>query len=110
MRLEETVLGFPITARLARLDDGVSVLLTGGSRTHVGAVTVAHPEGGLETVRVPGHKDHLVSEPWAAALRDRTGQRAAVTCGIHYDNASREDIREILSAADRMLSLLLAGL
>lgn len=101
--LERELYGRPITVRLERLDEGVHVLLTGGHRTHIGAVSLAEPEGTVETRVFPGHKDQYVSEPWALALAARTGQRACVVCGIHYDNASPAQIREILACTGALL-------
>ncbi len=108
--LEESCLGLPITARMEHLDDGITVLLTGGSRTHVGAVSVADPGKQTETITFPGHRDQAVSEPWAEAISVKSGVRAAVICGIHYDNATNQDIRRILEVMDRLLSDLLKTL
>ncbi len=107
---EITLFGFPIRAETERLDAGIFVLLTGGCRTHVGAVSTAEPDGTVRTQTFPGHKDHLLSEPWAAALAEKTGTRACVVCGIHYDNAAKDQIAEIVARTDEMLRAILEDL
>ena len=51
MRLERTVLGHPLIAELTALDEGWDVCITGGCRTHVGAVTLAEPDGQKQTLQ-----------------------------------------------------------
>jgi hypothetical protein len=58
----------------------------------------------------PGHKDHFITEPWARRLSDYVNSRALVTCGIHYDGATPEDIAAILAAAEELLGELLERL
>ena len=88
--------GYPIRCTVARLDTGVHVLLTGGCKSHIGAVSTAEPDGEVQTQLFPGHKDQYISEPWAKAICEKTGERACVICGIHYDNADKVQIWEFL--------------
>lgn len=109
-----TLFGFPLTAAVSVLNDGVHVLLTGGCRTHVGAVTAVYG-GKPETVCFPGHKDDVISKMWAESLADylaesgltvsspEPGAAVTVACGIHYDGVSKEQIRAIVSVCADML-------
>ena len=104
---EITLFGYPIRCSVTRLDSGVHVLLTGGCRSHIGAVSLAEPGQQAETKVFPGHKDQFISAPWAERLAEKTGQRACVVCGIHYDGATKEQIGEILRQMEGMLEELL---
>ena len=109
-----TLFGFPLTAVVTVLDDGAHVLLTGGCRTHVGAVTTVYG-GKPETVCFPGHKDDVISKMWAESLADylaesgltvsspEPGAAVTVACGIHYDGVDREKIQRIVSVCNEML-------
>lgn len=101
--LRDTVLGYPIDAQITRLDDSLHVLLTGGSRTHVGAISWAIPGNAVETVQFPVHRDGVVSERWAANLCEKFQCPVVVNCGIHYDHATKADIMEILHSTDWLL-------
>lgn len=59
IEISQDVLGRRITLKASVLDEGIQILLTGGNRSHVGAVTVCEYEEGN------------------------------VCCGIHYDQIIR---------------------
>lgn len=105
--LRRTLFGADIIAQVTVLDNGVHVLLTGGDRTHVGAVSVAYPQGNITTQQFPSHKDGVVSERWAKALCEAGRRPAVVVAGIHYDDLSREQIAEVVALTDDMLRELL---
>lgn len=96
MTWKKTVLGYPICAELTMLDDGAQLLLTGGCKSHIGSVTVADCDGAEQTIALPGHKEAAVSASWAKELAKRLNCRVAVTCGIHYDQLSKEELGQVL--------------
>lgn len=104
---EEWLFDCPITCRATGLHQGLHVLLTGGQRTHVGAISTARPGQTAKTQCFPGHKDQFVSAPWAEKLAEKLGEPVTVVCGIHYDDATGEQIARILSCTDGMLKKLL---
>ena len=110
MTKELTLFGYPIRCRLTRLDDGIHVLLTGGQKSHIGAISTAEPGSPAQTVTFPGHKDQYISAPWAEALAKAAGVRCCTVCGIHYDNATPEQIHTILTETDRLLAEIISRL
>jgi hypothetical protein len=102
--------GYPIRCTVTTLDSGIHVLLTGGSRSHIGAVSIAQPGEAADTRVFPGHKDQFISEPWAEQLSEATGQRVCVVCGIHYDDATKAQISAILEETECLLQRLLQAL
>lgn len=104
---ETTVFGYSIRAEVQALDNGFDVGIFGGCSTHVGAVSLAEPEGGVQTVERPGHQDRFVSEPWALRLAKAWRVPVCVRCGIHYDDASPAQIQKILAACDDLLEKVL---
>ncbi len=100
---KKPVLGRTICAETERLDEGWDVSVTGGDRTHIGAVTMAGLEGEGQTLERPGHRDGIVSRRWAAALAEAWGGPVCVCCGIHFDNATPTDLAHILAACDELL-------
>lgn len=108
MTLTETVLGREIRCAVTVLDQGLHVLLTGGHRGHIGAVSVCDPGMEPETMTFPGHKEQYVTIPWSTALASAAGVRCCVVCGIHYDSATPQEITEIMEAVQKLLDRLLA--
>lgn len=101
--LKRTLFGADIIAQVTALDEGIHILLTGGERSHVGAAALARSGELLACPSFPGHKEQVICERWALALSRETGSFATVVCGVHYDNASSEQIKTILYVCDELL-------
>jgi len=93
-----------VTLNVAFTEEGISVLLTGGEKPHVGGVVVAMPRQSLTgtgvssdfwVVPVPGHKDVVAAQNVAGLISNSTGQVVAVTAGIHIDGAKKEELAAI---------------
>lgn len=95
--------GKELIARIVRLDEGIHVLIYGGSCSHIGAVSIILQDGNCTTTQFPNHKDGVVSEMWAKALTQICKEQVVVAAGIHYDNPNREDIQKVLSVIDEMI-------
>lgn len=113
-------LGQTLYAEAVFLGADLSAAVYGGDLAHVGSVSIGIPRESLtgsgemsatvSTYNVTGHLDGHVGDRFAKALAARFNCRAAVTCGIHYDNAEPAALTEIREAADRLLSALLRAL
>ncbi|UPT77782.1 hypothetical protein MN086_01235 [Sulfurovum sp. XGS-02] len=68
------------------------VIITGGEEEHIGSATLIESKRHLKTMIKNGHKDHIVSEKTANIIYDRMGEDLLVICGIHIDDASKEEI------------------
>lgn len=99
-----------LTATLQRTDRGLCVLLTGGDVPHVGAVSLSDESGRVQTLGLPTHKDGFVSGKWAKELALRYHLPVSVTCGIHYDNATKKQIETIINSCDELLRQVQQGL
>jgi hypothetical protein len=107
---------FPISALLQRIGDDYLLSIWGGA-AHIGAVAMAQPRPSLadanrmsSTASVfcyVGHKeDELVrriSERLSAAL----SAKVVVVAGLHWDNLLHEEIAQVLSNADLLVSMIL---
>lgn len=103
MRLECEVLGQSIRAEALRLDEGWDVCVFGGSRSHVGAVTLAEADGSVQTMLRRNHRDDAVSVRWAKTLSQRWNAPVCVRAGIHYDKIGRAESDRILEACEALL-------
>ena len=105
--LNRELMGAPITAHAICLPSGIQVTVYGGTLPHIGAVSVAGPQGDITTRQFPTHKDGVVSEKWARALLDAGCCPTVVTAGIHYDDLSRDQIDQVVALTIEMLAELL---
>lgn len=92
-----------IRVKVQKLDEGWDISVTGGVKTHVGAVTLAEPDGTECTLERPGHKDSHISRTWALTLAQEWNAPVCVRCGIHYDNATSEQVQAIVTACNQLL-------
>ena len=95
-----------ITARAFRLDEGAVILVTGGTRTHVGAFSRAVPGQETMTIQFPGHRDGVISGHWAEEISRLLKEPVTVECGIHFDDLSGDESQMILGLCGEMLESL----
>lgn len=100
--LSDAALGRIIWARILRLNYGIAVLITGGERSHIGAVACEGPEG-QDGFSLPGHREDVVCRQWASRLAKLIGKQVWVACGIHYDGLSQEGLEQVMQACGRLL-------
>ena len=108
--LSRECLGSRLHAEALALPGGLHVSVYGGDLPHIGAVSVAGPDGSVATTQFPGHRDGAVSEAWARALSERGFRPAVVEAGIHYDGITPEGIRRVLEAGKALLGELVEAL
>ena len=97
------VLGKPIDIKISDTGSGINVLIAGGDKAHIGAVSVALPGKPVITYEFPDHRDRAVSEKWASVLCVRCGMPVVACCGIHYDGITKDGISTVLSELDALL-------
>jgi len=97
------VLGKTVEALIADTGAGLSVTVSGGDRGHIGAVAAKAPGEDLLSRQFPSHREGIVADKWARVLSDHFGETVSVSCGVHYDNAAKEQIEEILRGLDSLL-------
>ncbi len=68
------------------------IVITGGEEEHIGAATLIETKGHLQTIIKRGHKDHVISQRVANIIYDTIGDDLLVVCGIHIDDASKDEI------------------
>lgn len=108
--IEKECLGYPICARIDILAEGLAVLLTGGCKPHIGAVSTAEPGQQVLTTQFAGHREGVISQQWAQALCSRYETPTVVSCGIHYDCISHDGIDEVLDCCHLLLQDILISI
>ena len=93
------------------------LLLVTGGQAHTGAVAVARPDTGNEPdtrfdklITVPGHKEGPLAEHCARQLAQASGKVCVAVVGIHQDQATRQEIEDIVVHVKDGLQLLVHGI
>lgn len=95
--------GKNITVDVTATDGGVQIGLFGGDRPHIGAVGIVNPAGKITVTQFERHKEGILCQQWCEALAKAGRAPAVVSVGIHYDNASKEEIVQIVQLCYELL-------
>ncbi len=96
-----------VSLKCHKLGQDRLVIITGGEEKHIGSATLIEEKGYLQTISKKGHKDHIISERMANIIYDRTGKDLLVVCGIHIDDASKEEIDILVHNAQACVDIFL---
>jgi len=83
------------------------IIITGGEKDHIGSATLMESKGHLQTMIKKGHQDHVISEKMANIIYDTIEKDLLVVCGIHIDNASKEEIDMLVGNAQACVNIFL---
>ncbi len=91
-----------VTLQAIRMGGDLLVAIHGGDRPHIGAVAVSHPRPGCTVDGLPGattsvialpcHREDQLARDAAQRITAGTGAVASVSCGIHLDDITPEEI------------------
>ena len=106
---------FRVEAELTRCGADLLARISGGERPHIGAVALAQyePERDSATVSVMtlyGHRDDAVAARSAKRLAAAGKCNAAVSAGVHVDNADAAAIERLRANCEKCLAQLIAAL
>ncbi|AKB79997.1 hypothetical protein MSHOH_3514 [Methanosarcina horonobensis HB-1 = JCM 15518] len=102
-----------ITLEVKKLGEDYLLTLTGG-KEHVGAVAVGvfdekSGRASSSVLTLPGHREEQLALDSARRVSRATGKTSVVVAGIHVDNISLEEIKEIVSTAEEMVGSFIAS-
>ena len=100
---EICLLGKTIQVFLFRTDCGVQVVVAGGDRSHIGAVSIVDGQGNLVSPVFEGHKDNVISDQWAVELHEKWAVPVVVSAGIHYDHITPSQISTVVETMTTLL-------
>jgi isopentenyl-diphosphate delta-isomerase len=103
---------FDVYAQVTLAGNDINVAIGGGPAPHIGGVAVGVPRvlkpdqlnrtASASVYCVTGHRDDEVARTVALRLAARFNQTAAVSAGIHLDNATRADIDVFLTFVNQL--------
>lgn len=100
------------------IGDDLCVIISGGDKPHIGCVTLSAPRPSLSdpdnqsattsVLNLLGHKDDEPAKFVSHELSSRLGKNVVVTCGIHLDNITVEEIKNVMKIITKLTNLLIA--
>ncbi|HEY3360540.1 MAG TPA: hypothetical protein VGK06_01595 [Methanosarcina sp.] len=101
-----------VTLEAKKIGEDYLLILTGGEK-HVGAVAVGLFEeksqrASSSVITMPGHREEYLALQGARQVSRATKKTSVFVVGIHQDNISLEEIRDIVSATEEMVESFIA--
>ncbi|TFG96399.1 hypothetical protein E4H12_11135 [Candidatus Thorarchaeota archaeon] len=117
MILERTAGNHTIYLEVKEIGKDLLISIHGGDEHHIGGVAIAYVTPShyrdastvsLSSLTFPGHKDYVIANSTAEKICKELERSTVVTVGIHYDNATKNDIDEIIKAVEELVDELLS--
>lgn len=99
------------------IGDDLCVIISGGDKPHIGCVTLSAPRPSLldsnkqsattSVLNLLGHKDDEPAKFVSHTLSACLGKNVVVTCGIHLDHITAEEIKSVMKIIEKLTGLLL---
>ena len=106
------VAGTWLEARAGKIGEDLLVTVEGGDRPHIGCVVQAVPRPSLSgsgensatasVLNLTGHKDEFLCRKFAEMFCARLGVTVVCTGGVHIDQITVEQIREMEEMAETL--------
>ena len=97
-----------VQVSVCRTECGIQVLIAGGDRSHIGAVSIVDEKSNLISHVFEGHKYHVISDRWAVKLYERFLVPVVVSAGIHYDKITPDGIKTVIEEIEKLLEEVMA--
>lgn len=96
-----------VTAVVVKVGEDLLVILEGPG-SHIGAVSLAEPyirtngqtSASVSTLSQHGHRDDATTETFSRVISKETNKTVAVTGGMHIDNITLAQIKDILTTVE----------
>lgn len=109
---------FVLTMTALPVGKDFAVTLSGGEPPHIGAVAVAQPRPSLKkdgstsstasVIALVGHKEDMLARKVALHMAKELQTVVSVSCGVHLDDVTDDEIQQILGLSDSLMHMLIA--
>lgn len=106
-----------ISVKAFLVGEDLCVIISGGDSPHIGCVTLSVPRPSLSDLNknssttsilnLLGHKDDEAAKYVSHKLSSRLNKNVVVTCGIHVDNITSEEIEITLGLLKELTDILI---
>lgn len=114
LSINETFQGHLIQCKVIKMGEDINMMIEGGDIPHIGAVALGiafqmphninKMTASVSLLTVPGHKEDDVVLKYAKRLVQELGVTSVVTCGIHIQNITFEEIQELMDVIDDLVT------
>ena len=89
------------------LDKGIILIVGGGEVSHIGSIVLAEPRKKPKVINLSGHKEEKIARKFAEKVCVKRKIQVLCVCGIHINDATKEDIKILESNIGELLKKVL---
>lgn len=99
------------------IGEDLCVIISGGDSPHIGCVTLSIPRPSLSDsnnnsattsiMNLLGHKDDEAAKYVSHTLSSKLNKNVVVTCGIHVDKITSQEIKDVISLLKQLTDMLI---
>ncbi|RZN55273.1 MAG: hypothetical protein DSO09_03375 [Candidatus Methanomethylicota archaeon] len=79
-----------------KIGDELLVIIYGGEKPHIGSISICNNTYPF-SISFLGHKDYIISHYASEKIFKKLNSKVIVICGIHIENATKEDIEILIN-------------
>lgn len=107
---------YKVWLKKEKLDNGVVLVIGGGEFSHIGSVVlsefrVSRTGKGFsctsQKINILGHKEEDIARQFAEKTCVKIRKPVVCVCGIHIENATKEDIKILVGNTKKLLKIFL---
>lgn len=101
-----------IFAQVEVVGEDLVVIISGGTKPHIGAIGVAQPRSSLKDPEMIsatssvftflGHKEDVVAKEMSEELARELNRKVVVVAGMHWEDLEDERIEEVMGICQRL--------
>lgn len=109
---------YDINCSAIKMGKDLNISIYGGDIPHIGAIALGIPRPSLENknkisssvsvLTITGHKEDVIVQKVAKILSSTLNSTVVVSCGIHIDNITFNDIGNLNSLIDNLVAELIS--
>lgn len=109
-----------ITMQPIEIGEDLCVIITGGTKPHIGCITLSIPRQSLANksiissttsiLNMIGHKDDEVAKYVSHKLSSTLNRNVVITCGIHIENIKEQEIKLVMKLAEELTEMMIHDL
>lgn len=92
-----------------QMGEDLCVVITGG-KEHLGSIEVKVSANKIENITIIGHKEYVLTQKIGEILNRKYPGNFVICCGIHFDDITANEIKDVVSLSCDMAEQLCENL
>lgn len=92
-----------INLKVMYVGEDLLIVLSGGDRPHIGAISYGGVNDENKTVALKHHRDDVISDLFSRKISSVFKGNYVICAGVHLDNITKDEILQVKSLSEELL-------